>query len=254
MLAEERRRKIIGELRKRDAIRTSELSALFSVSEITIRNDLDTLAKRQLLVRTHGGAVTQEGVAVEPSHREKELLNIEEKRKIGRQAASLVKENSTIFLSTGTTVMQMIPHLHARQYLTVLTNSLNNGLEISKIPGISVSIIGGNLRRVSYAMVGPDAERYFENIYVDQLFLGVNGISITQGLTTPTVLEAQICRLTMEVARETIVLADYSKFDKIAHAKIADIKGVNCVVTDSLTDEKTIELMEDLGIKVIVAA
>lgn len=253
MLPEERRRKIIEEIRNHGAVKTSDLSSLFSVSEITVRNDLDKLAEQQLLIRTHGGAVTREGTAFEPSHQQKELFNIEEKKKIGKVAASLITDNTTVYLSTGTTTMQMIPHLRTKKHLTVLTNSLYNAMELSKIPEITVSIIGGNLRRVSFAMVGPDAERYFENIYVDQLFLGVNGISIEKGLTTPTVVEAQVCRLMMKASRETIVLADHSKFNNVVHAKIADIDKLNSVITDNMLDEKIIGQMEDLGIKVIVA-
>ena len=253
MLAEERRRKIVQELRIKGAVRTSELSSMLSVSEITIRNDLDVLAERNLLQRAHGGAVLPEALVVEPTHTEREGVNLGQKMEIGRAAAEMVEEGSTICLGTGTTVLQMVPHLAGKRDITVLTNSLTTGLELTKVRGIRLSIIGGSLRRRSYAMVGPSAERYFEDIYVDRLFLGVNGISVEHGITIPSVAEAQVCRLMMGAAQETFVLADSSKFSVVAHAKIADVQEIDAVVTDNMVAREYISQLDDLEVEVVVA-
>lgn len=235
MLAEERRREILEKLEEENAVKTSELSSEFSVSEITIRNDLDKLQERGALERTHGGAVKKESTTFEPTHEEKALVNIKEKKSIGEEAAELISANTTVFLSTGTTTMQIIPHLRNKQNLRVITNSLNNGYKLAQIDGIDLAMIGGDFRQKSFALVGPMTEEYFKNIYVDQLFLGVNGLSISHGLTTPTVNEAKICRAMIDVAKEVIVVADHGKFNKVTHGRIASIESVDTIVTDSKT-------------------
>jgi DeoR/GlpR family transcriptional regulator of sugar metabolism len=238
MLAEQRRRKVLDILQEQGAVTTAELSKIFSVSEITIRKDLDRLAERNLLLRTHGGAISLESTAFEPSHSEKELVYIKEKKRIGKKAATLIKDNSTIFLSTGTTTAQIIPYLKDKKNLNVITNSLVNGYELAKLPNVAVTIIGGNLRRRSFALVGPLAEESFANIYVDQLFLGVNGISRQHGLTTPNISEAKVCRLMVDIAREVIVVVDHSKFGKVTHSRIGGIDLIDVIVTSKEVEPK----------------
>lgn len=239
MLAEERRRKILEILEEKGVVKTSNLSDKFSVTDITVRKDLDKLAKRGELERTHGGAIsTDESTAFEPSHDQKAMVNMEEKKAIGRKAATLIKENTTIFLSTGTTSMQLIPHLKDKEDLDLLTNSLNCGYELSKVPDLDFSIIGGDFRRKSFALVGPIAQESFKYIYVDQLFLGVNGISKKYGITTPTMAEAKVCRSMIDVSKEIIVVADHSKFGEVVHGKISDIDVIDTIVTDSKVKEK----------------
>ena len=253
MLAEQRRRKILEKLEQDGAVKTSDLSSEFSVSEITIRNDLDKLQERGALERTHGGAVKKESTTFEPTHEEKALVNVKEKKDIGKRAAEFVNANTTIFLSTGTTTMQIIPHLEDKNNLRVITNSLNNGYKLTKVDGIDISIIGGDFRQKSFALVGPTTKEYFENIYLDQLFLGVNGVSISHGITTPTVSEAKICRAMIDVSEEVIVVADHSKFGKVAHGRIASIELIDKIITDKETPVEYCKGMEEKDVDFIKA-
>jgi len=254
MLPEKRKREILKKIQNEEVVETSKLSEEFSVSEITIRKDLNELAERGALKRTHGGAVLNESTVFEPSHDEKALVNIKEKKKIGRKAASFIEDNTTIFLSTGTTTTQIIDHLGDKKGLTVVTNSLNNGFELSKLSNINLTIVGGDFRSKSYALVGPITEESFKHIYVDQLFLGVNGISIEYGLTTPTVVEAKICQMMIEVAKEIIVVADHSKFGKVVHGRIGNINTANIVVTDEGLSEELREKFNQVDAELVLAS
>ncbi|MFP4646689.1 MAG: DeoR/GlpR family DNA-binding transcription regulator [Candidatus Acetothermia bacterium] len=248
MLAKQRRRKIANIVREQGEATTSELSERFSVSEITIRKDLEKLAEQGLIERAHGGAVKRESTVSEPSYEEKASAHMEEKKKIGEKSATLIEEDSTILLGNGTTTMQMIPHLQGKDNLTVLTNSLNNAMEIFDLPDVKLSIIGGDARKKNYALVGPLAEECFDHIYVDQLFFGVDGISFEQGLTTPTLMEAKICEKMIEVSNEVILVADHSKFGRVVHGKIADMEVVDSMVTDANLEEDSLKFIKDLEI------
>lgn len=252
MLPAERRRRILEEVERRGAVRTSELSELFSISPITIRHDLRELARKGLLVRTHGGAVSRGQSSLEFSHDEKALRNIEEKKRIAEKAAAMIADGSTVFLGPGSTTLQMIPHLYDKKDLTVITNSLNIAMELARIPTLEVEVVGGVLRRVSFALVGPLAERCFEDFFVDQLFFGVHAVSLEHGLTEPDIGEAKLYKLMLRCAHRRIVLADHSKFRKFAHAKIADLADINTIITDNLVDEGYIEAIRDLGVEVVV--
>ncbi|MCD6541156.1 DeoR/GlpR transcriptional regulator, partial [Candidatus Bipolaricaulota bacterium] len=167
MLTEQRRRLILEELRKRGVVRTSELSRIFSVSQMTIRNDLNALAREGKLVRIHGGAMVREWVTTEPSYQEKASRNLEEKRRIAKKAAELIEPGMAVFIGNGSTTMQLVKTLPPDLGLRVFTNALNHAMELTQVPGVDVYVIGGYLRGVSYAMVGPLAKRSLGDVYFD---------------------------------------------------------------------------------------
>jgi len=253
MLAGERQRKILEEIRNRGASTISELSKDFSVSEMTIRRDLGRLEQEGLIKRTYGGALSLELAAFEPTFQEKDVINIEEKRRIGAAAVSIVNQGDTIFLTTGTTAMQIVKNLvKSKSVLTVVTNSLNNAYELCKLDSIRLFVIGGEVRKRSYAMIMPQIEESLKGIYIDKFFLGVNGLSYEYGLTIPNPLEAQLCRLVIQKSRETIVVADHSKFGKAAFAHIANLNEIDKIITDSALEQEYISQIKDKGIEVIV--
>jgi DeoR family fructose operon transcriptional repressor len=255
MLAGERQRKILEEIRNRGASTISELSKDFSVSEMTIRRDLDRLEQEGLIKRTYGGALSLELATFEPTFQEKDAVNIEEKRRIGTAAVSMINQGNTIFLTTGTTTMQIAKNLVKSRpviNLTVATNSLNNAYELCKLDSIRLFVIGGEVRKKSYAMIMPQLEESLKGICIDKFFLGVNGLSYEYGLTIPNPLEAQLCRLVIQKSRETIVVADHSKFGKAAFAHIANLNEIDKIITDSALDQEYISQMKDKGIEVIV--
>ena len=144
-LTEERRWRILEELKQRGAVRTLELARFFSVSPMTIRNDLAVLARRGLVERVHGGAMVKDTLAAEPSYYEKATRNLEEKRRIGRKAAELIEENMAVFIGNGTTTMEIVRALKERPpfRLKVFTNALTHAMELAGIPNSEVYVSAG---------------------------------------------------------------------------------------------------------------
>ncbi len=253
LLAEQRRRLILERIRGRGAVKTSELSRLFTVSEITIRKDLQELTERGEILRTHGGAVTRDSLAFEPSYQEKVVLHAEEKRRIGRAAAALIEENMAVFIGNGSTTMEIVRHLGLVKPFKAFTNALTHAIELADFPALDLSVIGGYLRWKSYAMVGPLAKRALEGVYFDLVFLGVDGVSLEQGLTIPSLNEAETARYIMMAGRKTVIVADHSKFGKVTHGKIVNIEEVDQITTDDGGDKEYMERLAELDVELIIA-
>lgn len=253
MFTEERLSKIIELLAGDRRVTVSDLSQLLNVSESTIRRDLSLLEKRGLVKRTHGGAVPAAGTAFEPSFIQKEIEFIKEKESIGRKAAEMIEEGETIILDSGTTTLQVARQCQNKQNLTVVTNSIHIALELSGARGIEVVMVGGSLRKITFSLVGSMAEDGLRGLYADKVFLGVNGITQHQGLTTPSIVEAKIKRLMLESSREAIVVADHSKVGHVTFASIAPIDRIQTLITDSGISEVDRRWIEESGVRVILA-
>ncbi len=249
MLTEQRRRLILEELRKRGVVKTSELSQLFSVSPMTIRNDLNALAREGKLVRIHGGAMVKEWVTAEPSYQEKAHLNIEEKRRIAQKAVELIEPGMAIFIGNGSTTMQLVKALPPDMGLRVFTNALNHAMELTHIRGVDVYVVGGYLRGVSFAMVGRLAKRALEDVYFDIAFLGANGISLEHGVTIPSLEEADTAAEILRHSRRRVILADHTKFGVVAHGKIADLSEIDVIITDSGLDQELARTLSELDLE-----
>lgn len=262
ILAEERRRKILEQVDENGTVKTSQLAREFSVSEVTIRRDLQELTKSGQLKKVHGGAVAKhkdfesayqgDTITFEPSFQQKREVHKEEKEKIGKKAATLIKDGSSVFIGTGTTTMQIIENLDVEKGITIVTNSLNHGMELTRVPDVEVIMTGGQLRPNTSALVGPIAKRSLDEIYVDTMFLGVNGISVDQGYTVPSLREADMARRVTEMANELIIVSDYSKFGKVSHARIGIIEEVDTIVTDDQVDPSYKRTLSELGVELMI--
>ena len=252
-LTEQRRRLILERVRAWGEVRTSELAGLFGVSPMTIRNDLNALSEAGALVRTHGGAVSNEPIAREPSYKDKETQHSAEKARIGRAAAAELEEGAVVFIGNGTTTMQLVRHLPRFERLVVFTNALNHAGALLEHPGVHVHVVGGYLRGVSYGMVGALAHRALEGVFFDAAFVGVNGIAIEPGFTLPSLEEAEVVAGVLRRARRTFVLADHSKFGVVTHARVAELGGVGTVVTDRPPPQEFERAFDELGVRLVVA-
>ncbi|MGC9529252.1 MAG: DeoR/GlpR family DNA-binding transcription regulator [Candidatus Bipolaricaulaceae bacterium] len=253
MLSEHRRRLILERLRERGMVHTTELSELFSVSPMTIRNDLNALAEQGQLVRTHGGAVVKEWLAAEPSYHEKATRNLAEKKRIGQLAAGLVEEGMAAFVGNGTTTMQLVKHLPTGARFRAFTNALTHAVGLANLPQVEVYVVGGYLRGVSYAMVGRLARQALDGVYFDLAFLGANGVSLDHGITIPALEEAETAAEVVRHARRTVVVADHSKFGAVTHSKIAELDAVDLLVTDRPLPPEMAGVLEELDVEVLVA-
>ncbi len=236
-------------------VTVNELKARFGVSAVTARSDLDALSASGVLVRSHGGGIRPLTVGPDHSLRNREGIHQEEKARIARTAAGLLKPHDTVILCSGTTSAGVARELRrtAPEFLTVITHALNIAVQLADLPHISVVMVGGILRQVSSAFVGPHAEQVMRSLHADHCFLGTVGLDLDVGLTTLDIMEAQLNQLMIRAARQVTVLADSSKFGERSLAIIADFSNVKRLITDSGAPAEAVERLRSKGIEVILA-
>lgn len=249
-----RRSAILQILKENSNVAVSELSRRFGVSEVTIRKDLNLLKDRNLLVRTRGGAITNDpgNQDDEMSIRFKRLAHYREKQAIGRAAAELIEDGDTIIIDSGTTALQVACNLHKFRNLTVLTNALNVAQEVLSYKRFNVILLGGNIRNSSESVVGALAEANLKMFYCDKLFLGVDSFNVEYGLSTPSVEEANINQIMISRSREVIAVFDSSKVNKRSFSFITTLDNIDSVVTDEGMDKSTRSQLKAKNVDVIV--
>lgn len=248
-----RRKDILNLLSEKGEVLVTELSKMFNVSEVTIRNDLDQLEQKKTLIRARGGALKFEGgVAMDQRLADKSKINIKEKNRIGKKAAQFVFESDTIIIDSGSTTAELVKSLPDFENLTVITNALNIANLIGNSNNINMIMPGGYLRKNSLSLVGPLAEKSIRNFNVDKVFLGVDGFDTKLGIFTPNIEEARLGELMIEISKEVIVLVDSSKFKKRSLAFICKIDQIDKVITDSNISDEDKKRLEDGGVEVII--
>jgi len=249
----DRRAKIIDMLSISGQVRISDLSKIFNVSSVTIRNDLFQLEGKGLVVRTRGGALLPQRVSIDHDLETKREKNNSEKELIGKRASELVFAGETIILDSGTTTMKIAKNLDKIENLTVISNALNIVSYLVNIPNVKVIVPGGYLRKESLSLVGSSAEEELKKYYCDKLFLGVDGIDTNYGITTPNAEEAHLNRVMLGIAKEIIVVADSSKFSKRSFAFISRIEKINTIITDSNIPDDQYKDLKTIGLNIIIA-
>ncbi|MFV2050056.1 DeoR/GlpR family DNA-binding transcription regulator [Metabacillus litoralis] len=249
MLTPERHRLILDLLKERHSVKIHELVDLTNTSESTIRRDLTQLEEDKYLKRIHGGAALLQGKLKEPNVSEKSAKNLQQKKVIAAEAASLVEEGDCIFLDAGTTTLQMVEYLSPEKEIVVVTNGLTV-IEPLLSKGIKTYLIGGFLKPSTGAMIGRGALTALEQYRFDKCFLGVNGIHVELGYTTPDPEEAAMKMTALKLSREKYVLADYSKFGEIAFSRIAQLSEAK-IITDEGEDEVLYPYTKNTAIKVV---
>ena len=252
-LPAERHRRIQELLREHRVVRVSALSELMGVSEVTIRRDLEALEARGMLERTHGGAVATQWVRPEPGYLEASSRNPEAKARIGEAAASLAEPGDAVYLNGGTTTMQVFRHLRGAG-LKVVTNHVGIALDAAE-RDVELLLLGGHYRAPSNSVVGPFATEALRRTHATKAFIGVEGVSIASGLTTPVAAEAEIARVMIEQTRgRVIVVADHSKLGTVADFVIAPLEAADVLVVDEAVTEEYRERLTQAGIELVVAA
>lgn len=252
MLIEERRQHILSLIQKKGRVLVDELSQELDLSKITIRKDLDYLQAKDLLVRTHGGALpAQAGALSDPPIQEKEGLHHEEKVRIAKAAAAMVSEGQCIILDSGTTTTEIARAILSFRRLTVITNALNIAADLARTD-FEIIMIGGTLRKNSLSVVGPLAEDVLKEMHADIVFLGVDGFDINVGLTTPNLLEARVNRAMVKAATKVVAVCDSSKFNHRSLSLIVGTSAINHVITDSNLPAEEVKAIRDAGIEVTV--
>lgn len=251
MLVAERQKKIVELVNERLSIRVTELSKIFSVTEETIRRDLEKLEKENLLMRSHGGAVSIEKDQGEISYLEREITNAEQKRAIAAAAVRWIEPGDQIVLDASTTAWYVSKELPDMP-LTVLTNSIKVAIELSKKEQVKVISTGGSLLSQSLSYVGPLAERSLSMYHVNKAFLSCKGVHLEKGLSDFNESQALLKKQMMEIAEETVLMVDSSKFGTRAFSHIAPLSKVNCIITDSNINEQTRKQLEEKNLNPII--
>jgi DeoR/GlpR family transcriptional regulator of sugar metabolism len=255
MLARHRQSLILEDIRRTGSARVSDLTQRLGVSDMTIRRDLEVLARSGLVEKVHGGAVLPVAPrSHEPGFEAKSSLEQPAKAAIACAAASLVTPGSAIGLSAGTTTFSLAEQLLGVPGLTIVTNSVRVMSLFTDGPGadprvrdLSVVLTGG-ARTPSDALVGPVADLTIRSLHLDTLFLGCHGIDPSAGLTTPNLAEAETNRAFVKAARKVTVIADHTKWGIVGLSSFADLDDVDTLITDSgLPDEARTALADRVG-------
>jgi DeoR/GlpR family transcriptional regulator of sugar metabolism len=223
------------------------------VSEATIRRDLEELDADGSIRRTHGGAVKAAQVSKEPPMMKRVGENKKVKALIGKTAAAMIRDGETIFLGSGTTVVEVARHLPEDITLTVITNSLPVVNELATHSGIELIVIGGMLRQSEFSMVGHVAEQAVREFRADKAFLGMYAVDVSCGFTNDYPPEISTDRAILGIARQVIVMVDHSKFGRVSSMLVAPVSAADIVITDDKVPLDVIEELQELGTDVIQA-
>jgi len=249
----ERQKQILFLLTRQGRLSVTEIVEQFSISEATARRDLDTLASKGKAQRVHGGVIAAEQAPPELPILEREGEQPEEKARIGRAAASLVADKETVFLGSGTTVLEVARNLRDRKNLTVITNSLPVLNMLAGINEITVISLGGMLRDSELSFIGHITEQALIEVRADKVFMGTRGVSLEHGLTNDYLQETLTDRAIMQGGREVIIVADHTKVNRVATVLLAPLDDMHTFVTDSKAEKKFVQALKKLGTQVIVA-
>ncbi|MBP1202900.1 DeoR family transcriptional regulator of aga operon [Duganella sp. 1411] len=251
MLVEERRRRIRELVGERGRITVAELVAMFDISQVTVRSDLNALAEIGAVVRTRGGALAQRADEDLPIG-VKQTLRRAEKVRIAEAAVRLIGEGQTIVLDSGTTTAEIAKQIRGLklQSVNVITNALNIAVLLAGAPHVTLIMLGGVLRPSSYSLGGPQAEAALQGLHADILFLGFDGLDPEIGVMTPHLLEARLNSRMLEIARSVVAVGDSSKLGRRSLSVIARIEQVDRIITDAGAAPETVEALRARGAQV----
>jgi DeoR family fructose operon transcriptional repressor len=248
VLTPERQQMILDYLHKQGFARLQDLVLLTEASESTIRRDLNELEQQKKLKRVHGGAALPERKVEEPTVAQKEVKHEQEKQAIATFAAGLVKAGDSIFLDGGTTTSRMIPHLP--KDVLVVTNGMNTAMSLLE-HGIKTILIGGTLKPKTLTVVGRGAINSLQMYRFDKCFLGINGIDLHRGLTTPDPEEAYVKATALQLSDDRFVVVDSSKFGEVSFSHVCDAKDVQIITDSDLPEEEQVKWKSVTAIEVV---
>lgn len=249
----ERQKQILSLIIRQHRLSVAEIVEQFSVSEATARRDLETLASVGKVQRVHGGAIAVEQAPPELPILERESEQVDEKFRIGQAAAALVKDGDSVFLGSGTTVLETAKHLRDRKNLTVITNSLPVLNTLAGLREITVVSLGGQLRDSELSFIGHIAEQTLAELRVDTVIMGTRGISLEDGLTNDYLPETLTDRAILKIGQKVVIVADHTKINRVATALLAPLDTMQMFVTDSDADKKFVQSLKKQKIEVVTA-
>ena len=252
MKASERQTRIEAIVKSDGSISVAELKRQFpDISEMTLRRDLEYLDRNKRIIRTHGGARSVEVlIGTDDLYLKRTTRNADEKKIIAEKAVSLVQENTTIFLDSGSTCMEFARHMPDGPYM-IFTTSLSGALELARLQQAQVHIIGGHMNASSLSLKGAMTVRDLAMINFHTAFIGVTGYIHSRGFTCGSPEECELKRTVIEHSEKAVMLMDSQKIGVTSMCTFARAEDVSAVVSDGGLDEKTLREFERAGAEVL---
>ena len=242
----ERKRQILAILAENNSISVSDLSKSLQVSAVTIRNDLHNLEEQGFIVRTRGGALP----VFHQSILDRQRNRIEEKKRIAKNAASHVNDGDTIMIEAGTTTALVAGYLLGKRDVHIVSNSSLLLRYARTNPSLHLTLTGGEFRPMTESFVGSIALRELEQFHVRLAFIGTDGFSIENGLTTHLVEGAEINRMMSQRADKIILVADSAKFGRAGFAAVVPLANIDLLITDAGLAEPDRKRIKELGVDI----
>lgn len=251
MLAIERKNAILEKLQAEHKVVVSNLSALYGVSEETIRRDLDKLEKEGYVIKSYGGAILKENVNLDLPFNVRKNRNVAEKQKIAELISSKINNGDYIFLDASSTAAAVAKRIKNKKGLTIITNSIEIIIELLDAPHCKVISTGGEILSSALCFVGHVTDRNIHSYYVDKAIISSKGFDLEKGITDSDERHASNKRSMLELARNKILAIDNSKLDKVSFAKIGDLRDITMVVTDVKPEDRWLQKFAEYNIECI---
>lgn len=250
MYAQERQQSILATARSRGRVEVGTLADEFGVTVETVRRDLTALERLGVLRRVHGGALPVERLGLEPTLETRQAQHADSKRRIGIRAVQELSDGDTVLLDAGTTTLAVAQALPIDMPLTVITNSVDIAARLTDRDRTQLMMLGGRVRRRTGAAVGEWLAHSLTDVTVDVAFVGTNGFTVEQGLTTPDQTEAAAKRAMATAARRLVCVTDSSKAGQVHLHRFAPTADLALLISDDTLDDDTAQDFEDLGVEV----
>ncbi len=251
MLALERQKRILELLGIDGAVMVSKLSAELGVTEETVRRDLEKLEAKELLRRTHGGALPMDSGSYELSLEKRKSLNVEAKQALAHKAVQYIAMGDTVFLDASTTTFYMAKEIRSMKNVTVITNSIRVINELSGVEGIKVIAVGGIVSN-NQSLVGAMTENYItENYFADKMFFSSKGIGENAVILEGNEQECFIKQRMIKNSRIQYYLCDKSKIGRVGYMRLASFEDIDCLVTDAEITGNLKNTLDEYNVKVI---
>ncbi len=251
MALNQRRQGILNLIREDGHAKVQQLSKIFNVSEVTIRQDLETLEEMGFVQREHGGAFLKDVGSFAKTGMLFNQHHMEEKQEIARKAVALVREGDSIILDSGSTTTELAKLLLNFKSLNVITNGLNIATILGENPGINLMVSGGEFKAPTLSLTGDLAAATFKNIHVDKLFLATAGISPDMLLTYPSLSDLAVKSAMIRAASQVYLLADSSKLGNSSFASLGRISLIDTLITDSKITSDKLAALKEMKISVL---
>lgn len=251
MALNQRRLKILNLIREDGHAKVQELSKIFKVSDVTIRQDLEELETMGYVQREHGGAFLKDVGSFAKTGQLFSQSNKEAKQEIAQKAITFIKEGDTIILDSGSTTTEIAKLLLSYKDLTVITNALNIALILGSNPNINLIVTGGEFKAPTLSLTGDMAASAFNNLHANKLFLATAGVSSNMRLTYPSMSDLVVKTAMIKSADRTFLVADSSKFGVSSFASLGSINLVHTIITDQKIADSVLQELTKNGITVL---